>query len=52
MECPVCGYDNMEVEISDGYIRRWCPECGEYQHRATCTPIPILNDGKEEEVEK
>jgi predicted Zn-ribbon and HTH transcriptional regulator len=27
MECPVCGYDYMDVEVNDGRIVYTCPEC-------------------------
>ena len=27
MECPVCGYDYMDVEVDDGRVIYTCPEC-------------------------
>lgn len=44
MECPVCGYDNMDVDIDSEAIRRYCPECGEYQYQSRCVLIPIQNN--------
>jgi len=30
MECPVCGYDNMDVIAEDGFVKYECPVCREF----------------------
>jgi len=50
MECPVCGYDNMDAVADEGGVKYTCPECEEVMAEQDMSEYTI-NDALKDLVE-